>query len=144
LPSYPTFLADVTGDGRADLVFWFLDSTHGGALTIRTAVANGDGTFAPTVNSHLSDGWLPAYPTFLTDDTGDGRADFVFSFVDPAAGPLTIRTAVAKGDGTFAPTVDTKLSDGWLPSYPTSFADTTGDGKADFVFWFLDPTHGGA
>src|SRR5579884_4054790 len=41
---YPTLAADVNGDGRADLIFPFYDSTRG--LVIRTALGQPDGSFA--------------------------------------------------------------------------------------------------
>ena len=73
---HPRFLADVTGDGRADIVGF-------GDAGVWTALSNGDGTFqAPQfVLADLgfeAGGWrVEKHPRFLADITGDGQADIV-------------------------------------------------------------------
>jgi hypothetical protein len=91
---HPRFLADITGDGRADIVAF-------GDAGVWTALSNGDGTFqAPRfVLGDLgfnAGGWrVEKHPRFLADITGDGRADIV------AFGDAGVWTALSNGDGTF-------------------------------------------
>ena len=94
MEKHPRFLADITGDGRADIVGF-------GDAGVWTALSNGDGTFqAPQFV--LADfgfeagGWrVEKHPRFLADITGDGRADIV------GFGDAGVWTALSNGDGTF-------------------------------------------
>ena len=128
----PRFLADITGDGRADIVGF-------GDTGVWTALSNGDGTFQPP-RVVLADfclqagGWrVDRHPRFLADITGDGRADIV------GFGDAGVWTALSNGDGTFqAPQF--VLADlgfeagGWrVDKHPRFLADITGDGRADIV-----------
>ena len=129
---HPRFLADITGDGRADIVGF-------GDAGVWTALSNGDGTFqAPQfVLADLgfeAGGWrVEKHPRFLADITGDGRADIV------GFGDAGVWTALSNGDGTFqAPQF--VLADlgfeagGWrVEKHPRFLADITGDGRADIV-----------
>ena len=88
----PRFLADLTGDGRADIVGFGDDG-------VWTALNNGDGTFQPArfvlPGFGVNDGWrVDMHPRFLADLTGDGRADIV-GFGDDG-----VWTALSNGDGT--------------------------------------------
>jgi hypothetical protein len=94
-------LADVTGDGRADIVGF-------GESGVDTAVANGSGAFfseQPAIQNDFAynQGWRnggpdgPRTPRFVTDITGDGRADIV------GIGTSGVHTAVATGSGGFGP-----------------------------------------
>jgi hypothetical protein len=106
MPSrHPRMLADITGDGRADIVGF-------GNAGVYTSVATGAGGFAP-VQFVLADfgydqGWRvsnnppagdhdPVTPRFVTDITGDGRADLV------GFGNAGVYTAVSLGNGFFGP-----------------------------------------
>lgn len=96
LPSrHPRVLADVTGDGRPDIV-GFADA---GVVVSRN---NGDGTFAEPrlvlgAFGYKAGGWLvEKHPRMLVDLTGDGRADIV-GFAD-----VGVMVALNNGDGTFA------------------------------------------
>ena len=129
---HPRFLADVTGDGRADIVGF-------GDAGVWTALSNGDGTFQPP-RVVLADfclqagGWrVDRHPRFLADITGDGRADIV------GFGDAGVWTALSNGDGSFQEPKFV-LADlgyeagGWrVEKHPRFLADITGDGKADIV-----------
>ena len=129
---HPRFLADITGDGRADIVGF-------GDAGVWTALSNGDGTFqAPQFV--LADfgfeagGWrVEKHPRFLADITGDGRADIV------GFGDAGVFVALSNGDGSFAFTPQLALDDfgfdqGWrVENHPRFLADVTGDGRADIV-----------
>jgi hypothetical protein len=73
---HPRFLADLTGDGRADIVGF-------GEAGVWVALNNGNGTFqAPQMVvpsfGYNAGGWrVERHPRFLADLTGDGRADIV-------------------------------------------------------------------
>jgi hypothetical protein len=127
----PRFLADVTGDGRADIVGF-------GDTGVWTALSNGDGTFGPP-RIVLADfgaeagGWqVDRHPRFLADVTGDGRADIV-GFAN-----IGVYVALSNGDGTFQPAqfviADFGYDQGWrVDNHPRFLADLTGDGRADVV-----------
>ena len=129
---HPRFLADITGDGRMDIVGF-------GDAGVYVALGNGDGTFQQ-VRFVIADfgqeagGWrVDKHPRFLADITGDGRADIV------GFGDAGVYVALSNGDGTFGP-VRFVLADfgeeagGWrVDKHPRFLADITGDGRADIV-----------
>ncbi len=128
----PRFLADITGDGRADIVGF-------GETGVWTALSNGDGTFAePRVVladfGYEAGGWrVDRHPRFLADITGDGRADII------GFGDAGVYVALSNGDGTFA-APQFVLNDlgyeagGWrTDQHPRLLADITGDGRADII-----------
>jgi hypothetical protein len=73
---HPRLLADVTGDGRADIVGFGNDGVY-------VSRAQAGGTFeTPQLVVHNfgydAGGWrVEQHPRFLADVTGDGRADIV-------------------------------------------------------------------
>jgi hypothetical protein len=86
-------LADLTGDGRPDIVGFGNDY-------IWTALGNGDGTFvSPGVGAAgfgYNDGWrVDQHPRLLADLTGDGRPDIV------GFGDEGVWTALGLGNGSF-------------------------------------------
>ncbi len=130
---HPRFLADTTGDGRADIVGF-------GDAGVYRSVAQPDGSFGPVefvvANFGTQQGWrVEKHPRFLADTTGDGRADIV-GFGD--AGPYT---ALAQADGSFGPFQwlipnfgYTRLAGGWrVESHPRLLASTRGHGRAEIV-----------
>ncbi|MFB2977034.1 hypothetical protein [Microseira sp. BLCC-F43] len=138
---YPRQLADVNGDGLADIVGFGFDAVY-------VSLANGNGTFAPITvgldnNFTKNDGgWITQndYPRQLADVNGDGLADIVGFGFD------AVYVSLANGNGTFAPiTVGldnnfTKNDGGWITQndYPRQLADVNGDGLADIVGFGFD------
>jgi hypothetical protein len=132
MEKHPRVLADVTGDGRADIVAF-------GDAGVYVALSNGDGTFAFTPVPVIADfgfeagGWrVDKHLRVLADVTGDGRADIVGS------GDAGVYVALSKGDGTFQPPRfvlgDLGFDQGWrVDRHPRMLADVTGDGRADIV-----------
>ncbi|WP_226661533.1 FG-GAP-like repeat-containing protein [Alteriqipengyuania lutimaris] len=135
---YPRMLADVNGDGNADIVGF-------GAAGTYVALADGNGGFGATLlatanfgtNSEAG-GWVNAdrYPRVMGDVNGDGRADIV--------GFAANGTYVALGqaNGTFGEYFLGIDAFGESPSaggftsndrYPRTVADVNGDGRADLV-----------
>ena len=127
---HPRFLADITGDGRADIVAFGNDG-------VWTALSNGDGSFqAPQLvlaGFNFNQGWRGAkHARLLADLTGNGRADIV-GFGDDG-----VWTALSNGDGTFTEAhfviANLGFNQGWRPDqHPRLAADLTGDGRADIV-----------
>src|SRR5680860_931086 len=128
---HPRHLADLTGDGRADIVGF-------GEAGVWVSLGNGDGTFsAPSLvleNFAHETGWrVDRHPRHLADLTGDGRADIV------GFGETGVWVSLGNGDGTF-PAPTTALAHfghsagGWrVDRHPRHLADLTGDGRADIV-----------
>ncbi|MDT7783161.1 MAG: hypothetical protein QOF58_1580 [Pseudonocardiales bacterium] len=88
-------LADVTRDGRADVVGFGEDGVY-------TSIALGGGKFAPAKyvlpGYGYNSGWrIGKHPRWVADVTGDGFGDLV------GAGPDGVWTAVGRGDGSFEP-----------------------------------------
>lgn len=128
-------LADINGDGRADLIHLH---RLGGILQVNTLLADGAGNWTPRpatapagsvgATANLSDttNWLPA------DVNGDGRTDLVHvEYRRPVARFFTL---ISGGDGlSWRPSPDPAqtLLEGaprrWLP------IDTNADGQTDLV-----------
>ncbi|MER6961119.1 VCBS repeat-containing protein [Streptomyces sp. NPDC000618] len=123
---HPRFMADITGDGRADIVGF-------GDTEVQTAVARGDGTFAlagGTAGLGYGNGWrVGRHPRFVTDVTGDGRADII------AIGDDGVYTAISRGDGTFGPAQFALNAFGANTRLPSEFftGDVNGDGRTDLI-----------
>ncbi|MEH2153536.1 FG-GAP-like repeat-containing protein [Nostoc sp.] len=137
---YPRMLADVNGDGKADIVGL-------GASSVFVSLSNGNGTFQNAVSSSPvgagftknNGGWTNNndYPRMLADVNGDGKADIV------GLGASSVFVSLSNGNGTFQNAVSsspvgagfTKNNGGWTNNndYPRMLADANGDGKADIV-----------
>jgi hypothetical protein len=131
---YPRELADVNGDGMADIVGF-------GEAGVYVSLATGGGNFGP-VSFKLAGlaagagGWNSQdhYPRELADVNGDHMADIV------GFGEAGVYVALATGGGNFGP-VSFKLAGlaagagGWVSQnlYPREVADVNGDGAADIV-----------
>jgi len=127
---HPRLLADLSGDGRADIVAF-------GDAGVWTALNQGDGTFGPMrfviADLGYDHGWrIDQHPRVVTDITGDGKADIV------GFGDAGVWVALGNGDGTFQPPkltlAEFGFSQGWrVDQHPRFVVDLTGDGKADIV-----------
>ena len=133
---YSTQLADINGDGIADLVSNFLGV---GGWSVYVALAKGDGTFLPPTQAfyYTAAGSFAQYSPKLADVNGDGIPDLVTTC--EGRGGWSVYVALAKGDGTFlSPTLAFNYTAaGNLEGYSTQLADINGDGIADLVSNFL-------
>ena len=135
-----TQLADVNGDGRADLVYETTGLSQP-QFGVWLGLTTGGFAPAPVVTAALGStlnqiGTDVARQTLVADVNGDGRADIVFAdelnnkvmtWTGTATGafvPAAIVTTFTNPIGTFGQDVAQK----------TMLADVTGDGKADLVF----------
>lgn len=125
-------IADVNGDGNADLVAINSSFTvaNGAQSQVEVFLGNGDGTFKPPTIVNT-----PTNPTTiaLADFNNDGKIDIAALCGAINANSDQIAIALGNGDGTFnAPTTMTVESDingmGGLAA-----ADFTGDGNVDLA-----------
>jgi hypothetical protein len=123
-------IADVNGDGRADIVGF-------GETAVFVSFSTGTGFTAPVVVSNQfvigNGGWNPErHPRFIADVDGDGDGDIVgFAEGGVLVGLWT--------GSNFAPltawAADFSPVQGWVSQsdFPRSLADVDGDGRADVV-----------
>lgn len=127
---HPRELADVNGDGRADVVGFGDQGTY-------VSLGRIDRTFTPPrrelADFGVAQGWREGqHPRELADVNGDGRADIVgFGY-----GGTTV--SYGRSDGGFtSPSLvlrDFGSQQGWLRSdHVRELADVNGDGRADIV-----------
>jgi hypothetical protein len=130
----PRELADVNGDGMADIVGF-------GNWGVYLSLATGGGGFGPlsfkfSGFAPSSGGWSSQdmYPRELADVNGDGKIDIV------GFGDARVYLALGNGDGSFqATTADLRAfapgAGGWSSddTTPRELADVNGDGAADIV-----------
>lgn len=132
--AYTRIVADVNGDGNADVVALYEGPS---GMWKNVALSNGDGSFQPSVEQQLypySMGTAGAYDLSLADVNGDGKADVVAAYEGTSG--IWVYTALGNGDGSFQPAVEHhpyQASMGPAGAYDLSVADVNGDGKADIV-----------
>jgi hypothetical protein len=103
-------VADVNGDGKADILVTNVQSNSVGVL-----LGYGDGTFAPAVTYNGG----ASYTVSVADVNGDGKPDLITGGLDVLLG---------NGDGTF----QAPKNYGPVGQYAT-VADVNGDGKLDII-----------
>jgi hypothetical protein len=131
---YPRKLADVNGDGMADIVAF---GEAGVYVSLATGGGNfGPGSFKPIGFAAGAGGWISddRYPRELADVNGDHMADIV------GFGEAGVYVALATGGGNFGtPTFKfagfAPNAGGWVNDtlYHREVADVNGDGMADIV-----------
>jgi hypothetical protein len=133
---YPRELADVNGDGMADIVGFGISGVY-------VALATGGGNFAPMQlklnafgTGNNAGGWTSddRYPRELADVNGDHMADIV------GFGEAGVYVSLATGNGNLQPLALTlaefaPAASGWTSQtiYPRHLADISHDGAADIV-----------
>ncbi len=111
---HPRFLADLTGDKRADIVGF-------GDQGVWVSLNNGNGTFQAPKKvvddfAYTAGGWrVERHPRFLADLTGDKRADII------GFGTVGVWESLNNGNATFQ--TPTKVVD--------DFAYTTGGWRVE-------------
>jgi len=129
--NYSVHLADINGDGKADLVWSYLGDT-GNKTYI--GIGNGDGTFAfPSVR--LRDGQWGAYRIAVADaagptGSGDGLDDLIWV---RSLSSLGIYLGLSKGDSQFDYAPWQPLSGTFSSAWKQVAANVDGDGDDDVV-----------
>jgi len=130
--SFHRSVADVNGDGKADLIGF-------GAAGTYVALSNGDGTFQDATlaltNFGTNQGWTSndLYARVVADINHDGVADII------GFGQAGTLVAYGNGDGTFSSAsfdlANFGQAQGWSSdaSYHREIADINHDGLADIV-----------
>jgi hypothetical protein len=122
---------DVTGDGRADLVFSNLDWNRDGLPEdIQVVPGDGIGGFGEAI--HLSGHF---YAVLIADTDRDGLGDLVAS--DDSANTLHVFRSL--GGGSFAPGIETPVPSG---AGSLGVADLNGDGHVDAVSTLIGRSDG--
>jgi hypothetical protein len=127
---HPRFVADLTGDGRADILGC-------GDAGVYVSLNNGTGSFGPVTlavnNFGTAQGWqVDKHPRFVADLTGKKRGDII------GFGDAGVYVSYNNGNGTFQPAKfvlnNFGVQQGWsVAKHPRFVADITGDGCADII-----------
>lgn len=152
-----TFLADVNGDGKADLIYTTTVSQSNTSTTIALEVqlGAGDGTFGTAADAKVQQLTIPASVNLqqqsgftLADLNGDGKLDIALALPEDFGqnGTYVVTTALGNGDGTFgtlgtttpisAAVAGINLGRFTIVPFTTAgiyIADVNGDGNADVV-----------
>ena len=141
---YPRQVADVNGDGRADIIGFGYDK-------VLVSLGQSNGTFGQALLAKNDDftvskgNWsnFDLYPRQVADVNGDGRADIV------GFGPNNVQISLGQSNGTFGATTVAKNDDftvnkgGWnsFDTKPRQLGDVNGDGRADIIGFDRDGTY---
>jgi endonuclease/exonuclease/phosphatase family metal-dependent hydrolase len=125
------YYADINGDGKADKILWHPTVNSGKTMVY---LSNGDGQFTASA-SYSTAGPSSTATTkyYFTDLNGDGRADKIFWRPDVYKGKLKIY--FSDSDGTFDGPLFSLRGASSDATTQFFFADISGDGKADQLFW---------
>jgi hypothetical protein len=131
------FVADVTGDGKPDLVGWE-EMALGGSFPVTlpySGISDGDLKYGAAIKSDVN-----AYPVSgtmnLIDVNGDNNLDLVY------ATDTSLATLPGNGDGTFGPEIDSPVITGFGISdnqvHAMVVANFNADTKPDVVLFERD------
>ena len=125
-------VADVNGDGKADIVALTTTPISGTLDTTNSLLiylSQGNGTFAPPVTLAIS--LTDAQDMIVADVNKDGKSDIVLLSSNSTAGTSSLTSFLGHGDGTFAAGVNSTLGGLYLVSLAS--ADVNGDGNPDVL-----------
>ncbi len=131
---FPRQVADVNGDGRADIIGFGQNATF-------VSLGQANGTFANAITainiySVTGGGWssFDKFPRQVADVNGDGRADII------GFGQNATFVSLGQANGTFANAITainiySVTGGGWssFDKFPRQVADVNGDGRADII-----------
>jgi hypothetical protein len=138
-PATTYYFADITGDGRSDLVY----RKNGGAVYYRNTGLDGNGAVMWDQGPGSSGFWagsswgLADTAYYFADITGDGRDDLVYRI---NGGAVYYRNTGVDGNGAVMWDQGPGSSGFWLGSSwgladtAYYFADITGDGRDDLIY----------
>ena len=127
-------VADVDGDGRADVVMASGCVDNYSCVTggVSVFLSNGDGTLRGAVE-YDSDAWT-SYSVATADVDGDGKLDLLVTSQCNSQGSCSngsVSVLLGNGNGTFQPAV--AYNSGGLYAFSIVSADVNGDGKLDLL-----------
>jgi uncharacterized protein YbdZ (MbtH family) len=128
MADHPRMMADVNGDGKADIVGF-------GSSGVWVSLSTGSGFAARTMwvdDFNLNAGWrMTDHPRMMADVNGDAKADIV------GFGSSGVWVSLSTGSSFQQRTMwvdDFNLNAGWrMADHPRMMADVSGDAKADIV-----------
>ncbi|GAA5028990.1 hypothetical protein GCM10011506_16920 [Marivirga lumbricoides] len=133
---HPRAVADVNGDGKADLIGFgnegvFVALSTGSEFTYREAwYTSSQNTFC------VEGGWdVSKHPREVADVNGDGKADIIGFGNDEVVVALSTGTGFSYRQPWYTSSQSTFcFNGGWeVSKHPRTIADVNGDGKADIV-----------
>jgi len=122
--TYGHYVADLNGDGMADLV-----QVHRTSNSASIALNQGSGNFQYWTSSTSSIGALSNYTHYLADINGDGLVDWI----QVANGSNNGWIGLNNGSGSFQYWTASSTNIGSGSNYVHYFADLNGDGNADII-----------
>jgi Big-like domain-containing protein len=131
---YVHYLADLNGDGKADLIQVAAYGPNGGWISFADA-SGVPGIFTRGTWDAYSPniGGANSYRHYFADLNGDGKADWIQIAIGGNGGGVSMGTAGAPGIFTNGAWDYYNFNVGDGTSYRHYFADLNGDGKADFI-----------
>ena len=130
IESHPRFLADLTGNGRVDMIGC-------GDAGVYVSMNDGNGNFGNANkvvdNFGTQQGWqVSKHPRFIADLKGTKRGDII------GFGEAGVYVSFNNGNGTFQPATfvldNFGVKQGWqVDKHPRFVVDLTGDGRADIL-----------
>lgn len=121
--------ADITGDGRPDLIARWTD----GNLYLYQHTGNAAAPYAGKIQ--IGTGWNGMTALAVADVSGDGRPDLVARRTD---GVLFLYTHTGSATAPFAGAI--QIGIGWNSVTTLTLADVSGDGKPDILGRWTDGT----
>jgi hypothetical protein len=121
-------VADVNGDGRADVVVANCGPSGSGSCgagTLGVLLGNGDGTLLPVV-TYDTGGDFPN-SVAVADVNGDGKRDVL------VVNSFSLGVLLGNGNGTFQPPQTYNYPGGFQPGESIAIVDVSGDGRPDLL-----------
>jgi VCBS repeat protein len=127
--TYSVAVADVNGDGKADIFVANGNQQNGSNGSVGVLLGNGNGTFQPAVT--YDSGAAFADSVVVADVNGDGKPDIIVANTGTDNGDGSVGVLLGNGDGTFraAATYDS----GGQGAVSVVVADINLDGKRDIL-----------
>ncbi len=139
--------ADVNGDGRTDMLAYFIGANAG--IYLRAFLSQGDGTFQAqaqqTMATSMYDNQWCMVPADLN---GDGRTDMLAYSIGgnwPMGGQgIALSAFLSRGNGEFEPTgLQVAATTGYIGDYWHMVpADVNGDGRTDMLAYYIGANAG--